>query len=92
MDPNQALRELRTALAASRRAPGDTGYLRDVADSAQALDDWLSDGGFLPTDWMPKQDTHWGFLPADWTPKQDTHCTACGGSQGKHFLNCQVRS
>jgi hypothetical protein len=57
VDPDQALRDLRAALRDWHRShPQDRlDALRDVATAAEALDDWISDGGFLPTDWSAKQ-------------------------------------
>ena len=55
MDPDQTLHDLRTALADYRKATS-VAAADDAADRLaeriQALDDWLSAGGFLPTDWM----------------------------------------
>jgi hypothetical protein len=58
MDPDQALRDLRGALTALRRALDDD--TDDVADHASTaldlftgLDHWLTAGGFLPADWQP---------------------------------------
>lgn len=56
MDPNEALRALRAALA-----DFDTALDADDAnqaamrlyDAADALDGWLSKGGFPPQDWAP---------------------------------------
>ena len=54
MDVNATLRELREALA-QWNLRGDTAGALDaaatIAEKAQALDEWLSKGGFLPADW-----------------------------------------
>lgn len=42
MDPN-------TALQALRKYASDTGG--EFAEQFEALDEWLSKGGFLPADW-----------------------------------------
>jgi hypothetical protein len=63
MDPNAALKDLRAAIAevdnelsadegAGLLDPfGEKDHLRDLVESFQALDGWLSRGGFLPFDW-----------------------------------------
>lgn len=43
MDPNDALKNLRAALAA--------GNIEEAKDFFEALDEWLSKGGFFPSDW-----------------------------------------
>ncbi len=43
MDPNAALHSLRLAIA--------SGEYEIAADYAEALDEWLSKGGYLPSDW-----------------------------------------
>lgn len=59
MDPNATLAELRRALAAAADAAiadaDDGAYLFRLECAAAAagnLDEWLSKGGFLPTDWQ----------------------------------------
>lgn len=59
MNVNETLRQLREAIAkADAITAKSTNYLnpatsayQDVALLAEALDTWLSDGGFLPDDW-----------------------------------------
>jgi hypothetical protein len=57
MDPNQALTDAREAAkVADEAAEGDSNdaeidALRDALESYRALDEWLTRGGFLPTDW-----------------------------------------
>ena len=50
MDPNETLKKIRELIPQVRSsestAPGD-----DLAEAVEALDDWLSHGGFLPKDW-----------------------------------------
>lgn len=49
MDPNETLSTLREALDGD---PDENFYSYDVAVEAfQALDSWISNGGFLPHDW-----------------------------------------
>jgi hypothetical protein len=62
MDPNEALRVLREAMAyAQRQMDNDTDHpsfcvvsnrtVSDMLDSFTALDEWLTRGGFRPTEW-----------------------------------------
>jgi hypothetical protein len=65
MDPDEALKNAREALAQLRahqdnnEAPDDASgdaFLRlaaieELVDAFEALDGWLSKGGFLPKDW-----------------------------------------
>ena len=57
MDPDQCLKELREAVEEMKReiSKGFDGDLGDAADKAiikfEAIDGWLSRGGFLPEDW-----------------------------------------
>ena len=60
MDPNEALRAARVALGAYRAiqdandSPVDTTEMRaadKLADAFEALDIWLTRGGFLPKSW-----------------------------------------
>lgn len=56
MDPNETLNQIR-ALVARIEAVREDEYLdlvelgRDLAESANALDEWLSKGGYVPDDW-----------------------------------------
>lgn len=63
MDPNEALRIIRQAVAnAQRQMDNDTGHpsfcvvdnrtVSALIEHCEALDEWLSKGGFLPTDWQ----------------------------------------
>ena len=57
MDPNEALRALRDEIAAFRAAfEGDNqdaehAAASNVADLAEAFDNWLTKGGSLTDDW-----------------------------------------
>lgn len=55
MDPDEALAKLREALQLYYRRYRDKGTgleeADQMADGIEALDDWLSRGGFLPEDW-----------------------------------------
>jgi hypothetical protein len=54
MDPNEALRKLRK-LAKQLLDEGNAGDAAelglDMAEQFQSLDEWMSKGGFVPTDW-----------------------------------------
>jgi hypothetical protein len=58
MDPDAALRDLRAALEDARAAAeGDSNDAeieawQAVGDEIEALDEWLSKGGFLPLAWQ----------------------------------------
>ena len=54
MDPDANLAELRTLVAANidREFVSDHVTAR-VMELADALDTWISQGGFLPRDWRP---------------------------------------
>ena len=62
MDPTAALYALR-ALAADILRVSDSGTLPDglaaliLAERVQALDEWISRGGFLPHDWTRSEIT-----------------------------------
>jgi hypothetical protein len=55
MDPDESLRLLRDALtrALTLQLPNGplAGVVGDLVDSVQALDQWLTGGGFLPAAW-----------------------------------------
>jgi hypothetical protein len=59
MDPNANLEEQRNLVAVILRADHDdidiTAAATRLAELVEALDQWLSNGGFLPADW-----------PTDW--------------------------
>lgn len=57
VDPEQCLKELREAIAEMKHEMSE-GFAGDLGDAAEktidrfeALDGWLSRGGFLPEDW-----------------------------------------
>jgi len=63
MDPNTALANMRAAIAEYRRvdAERESGLATfarlaeigaEIAESADALDGWVSRGGFLPSAWQ----------------------------------------
>lgn len=54
MDPNAVLDELRAAIAdydATADVQEADAAAQRIANAAEALDGWLSMGGFLPVDW-----------------------------------------
>lgn len=50
MDPDEALDRLREAAAVAGRCVDDMAVHQMIA-AFNALDDWLSNGGFPPKDW-----------------------------------------
>jgi hypothetical protein len=53
MDPSETLQEIRELLLAHRTGNGYKGTLEEVAERVEALDDWLSKGGYPPDEWAP---------------------------------------
>lgn len=53
MDPNEALRELRDLVKDTLAGPLNQTAI-DLSERFEALDAWLSKGGFLPKPWQPK--------------------------------------
>lgn len=55
MDPDEALKNAREAEKSFRSAPIESSAERiaaiKLADAFEALDEWLSRGGFMPADW-----------------------------------------
>jgi hypothetical protein len=59
MDPNETLRRLRELLSTRQNLDlddpdNDQELIRvgdDIAELVEALDDWITKGGFLPKDW-----------------------------------------
>jgi hypothetical protein len=64
MGPDQALADLRNALTDYREAAeGDSSddehdAASRLADAAEGLDGWLSQGGLVPVDWRHPTTTH----------------------------------
>lgn len=58
MDPNTALVEMREHAGVCQTAKDGSDEEYDamvaLAEKFEALDEWLSKGGFLPTAWQPK--------------------------------------
>lgn len=54
MDPNEVLAQMRRSILLMQEAEGDASFMTSAAellDAAEALDGWLSKGGFLPREW-----------------------------------------
>ncbi len=51
MDPNETLERLRELAAIIVRSDDDATAAYELADAVQNLDQWLSNGGFLPQAW-----------------------------------------
>jgi hypothetical protein len=55
MDPNETLKQIRELLTEWWRC-GDReeeySVLVNIVDKIEALDDWITSGGFLPADWQ----------------------------------------
>lgn len=53
MDPNETLRNIRAIIREElNETDGDRlASLDDLVQLVDSLDEWLSDGGFLPSDW-----------------------------------------
>lgn len=59
MDPNAILAQIRAVINLVRddetaRTLDAYAELEKITDEAEALDEWLSGGGFLPTEWERK--------------------------------------
>jgi hypothetical protein len=53
MDPNATLARIRALVAQARdRGPLDGDDAEELAALVEALDEWLTRGGFLPVDWQ----------------------------------------
>ncbi len=53
MDVNETLRRLREAIQ-NEQIAGDGSYADEIAELFAALDEWLTRGGALPSDWNAK--------------------------------------
>ena len=51
MDPDETLAQLRAAVTASRGADDAGEHLDRIVELVDALDTWLTRGGFLPAAW-----------------------------------------
>ena len=66
MDPNEALRLIRayikqmeiedTPVGGVGTSPTFVQHARDLAETVEGLDEWLSKDGFLPSDWAADED------------------------------------
>ncbi len=53
MDPNEALKQIRAIVTESARTGDlpDSDQVETLLERVEALDNWLSHGGFLPKAW-----------------------------------------
>ena len=62
MDPNEALRLAREAADEIQKDLGDAydpgSQVGQLIEAFDALDQWLSNDGFLPDDWKPEEEKH----------------------------------
>lgn len=58
MDPDMTLHELRELCAEALAESGAkrTDLVDEIAEKFDALDDWLSKGGFVPGAWLATED------------------------------------
>lgn len=95
MDPDLTLRGVQELIRDVRRALPGGHVANDLADRVEALDEWLTRGGFYPDAWQSKsaweRDIRYrprpgGTLgdgtpvPADYDPEAD--CDTCGRKGG----------
>lgn len=52
MDPNESLHQIRQAVPTARASRSAT--IVSLAQAFDALDEWMSNDGFLPDDWRPR--------------------------------------
>lgn len=53
MDPNDTLNHLREVVKWWNEGDADASDLERAVESFEALDEWISRGGFLPDAWRP---------------------------------------
>ena len=62
MDPDEALRQIRALIAQMQveDSPSSMGarpefvqHARDLAETVEGLDGWMTRGGFPPAEWLP---------------------------------------
>jgi len=51
MDPNENLKMIRSRVGRLNSGNPDRNDGEELAELVEALDEWLSKGGFLPVDW-----------------------------------------
>jgi hypothetical protein len=57
MDPNEILRLMREVVAEYRKPqPSSDSLLADLVQQVEAMDEWLSKGGFLPSAWEREEE------------------------------------
>lgn len=93
MDPNEALRLIREAIKrmqAASHADDYTDAASDLADAVQALDEWLTRGGFLPEEWhRNRKPGPWNGPDADMLNSRSEvvcctgNCSICRAARGE---------
>jgi len=76
MDPNVALAEMRESIKAYFLTDDDERAAAEaqvVVERANALDEWLSKDGFLPSDWAAEEDKPSACVEAGKHLKTETH-------------------
>lgn len=56
MDPNKTLKDLREIVSLYNEGDADHWEIERAVELVEALDEWLSKGGFLPEAWSPEWD------------------------------------
>lgn len=82
MDPNEALDHIRMLVADWQAGTPHEDCLDELAAQVQALDEWLSNAGFLPRDWQgetdpPRGGEHEAFHRRSDLPLPSVLCATC---------------
>lgn len=78
MDPNEALRVLRLTIKQMRvdeHPDIRRAHAEEIAEHFEALDGWLSTGGFAPQDWQPRSEPQ---------PAEEPPLAGCGSGEHPH--------
>jgi hypothetical protein len=75
MDPNAALKNIREAVGELRNQDDDgvldgTSQVGFLLESVEALDEWLTKGGFLPDAWSTQEEQRILSVVNDWTDEE----------------------
>lgn len=73
MDPDATLAEIRQLNEAAKQAPLNVEQTDQLSVLIEALDEWLTKGGFLPTEWNALR------TPLRTTPGEQTTYVQRGG-------------
>lgn len=92
MDPNETLRQIRALYAPGAERTDPDGA--ELSELVQALDEWLSRGGFPPEEWREGPDAFGDEIPQckarQWVVDTETrttnefYCTLDVGHEGDH--------